>query len=45
MDTKIMLSATWVVVTLIYLYDNVLRVCSGDLAKSMINMNFNQFLI
>ncbi len=44
MDSKIMLSATWVVVTLIYLYDDVLRICSGDLAKSMANMNFNQFV-
>ena len=44
MDTKILLSATWVVVTLIYLYDDVLRICSGDLAKSMANMNFNQFV-
>ena len=34
MDTKIILSATWVVVTLIYLYGDVLRICSGDLAKS-----------
>ena len=42
MDTKIMLSATWVVVTLIYLYGDVLRICSGDLAKTMANMNFNQ---
>ena len=44
MDTKIMLSATWVVVTLIYLYGDVLRICSGDYAKSMANMNFNQFV-
>jgi hypothetical protein len=44
MDTKIMLFATWVVVTLIYLYGDVLRICSGDLAKSMANMNFNQFV-
>jgi hypothetical protein len=42
MDTKILLSASWVVVTLIYLYDDVLRICSGDFAKSMTNMNFNQ---
>ena len=42
MDTKIMLSATWVVVTLIYLYGDVLRICSGDVAKA--NMNFNQFV-
>jgi len=44
MDTKILLSATWVVVTLIYLYGDVLRICSGDFAKSMANMNFNQFV-
>jgi hypothetical protein len=44
MDSKIMLSGTWVVVTLIYLYGDVLRICSGDLAKSMTNMNFNQFV-
>jgi hypothetical protein len=44
MDTKIILSATWVVVMLIYLYGDVLRICSGDLAKSMANMNFNQFV-
>jgi len=42
MDTKILLSASWVVVTLFYLYDDVLRICSGDFAKSMTNMNFNQ---
>ena len=44
MDTKILLSATWVVVTLIYLYGDVLRICSGDFAKSMANLNFNQFV-
>ncbi len=42
MDTKILLSASWVVVTLIYLYGDVLRICSGDFAKSMTNLNFNQ---
>jgi hypothetical protein len=42
MDTKIILSASWVVVTLIYLYGDVLRICSGDLAKSMADKNFNQ---
>ena len=44
MDTKIILSASWVVVTLIYLYGDVLRICSGDFAKSMTNMNFNQLV-
>ncbi len=42
MDTKILLSASWVVVTLIYLYGDVLRICSGDLAKTMANQSFNQ---
>ncbi len=42
MDTKIILSASWVVVTLIYLYGDVLRICSGDQAKTMANMSFNQ---
>ncbi len=41
MDAKILLSASWLVVTLIYLYDDVLRICSGDLAKSMASLNFN----
>ena len=44
LDMRIILSATWVVVTLIYLYGDVLRICSGDFAKSMTNMNFNQFV-
>ncbi|MEN6507227.1 MAG: hypothetical protein ABFD63_00315 [Smithella sp.] len=44
MDTKYFLSSTWVVVTLIYLYDDVLRICSGDFAKSMADMKFNQFV-
>jgi hypothetical protein len=42
MDPRILLSATWVVVTLIYLYDDVLRICSGDVQKSMAAVNFNQ---
>ena len=42
MDTKIMLPATWVVVTLIYLYGDVLRICKGE-AKAMADMNLNQF--
>jgi hypothetical protein len=45
MDTKIILSATWVIVTLIYLYGDVLRICSGDLAKKpMAGKNLNQFV-
>ena len=42
MEPRIMLFATWVVVTLIYLYGDVLRICSGDFAKMMTNMSFNQ---
>ncbi len=34
MDTKIVLSATWVVVTLIYLYGDVLRICQRRHGKS-----------
>jgi hypothetical protein len=45
MDTKIILSAIWVVVVLIFLYGDVLRICSGDLAKKpMAGMNLNQFV-
>ncbi len=45
MNTNIMLSVTWVVVTLIYLYGDVLRICSGDLAKRpMADKNLNQFV-
>ncbi len=44
MDTKITLSATWVVVTLIYLYGDVLRIYhGGGTAKALANMNLNQF--
>ena len=44
MDTKYFISSTWVVVVLIYLYGDVLRICSGDFAKSMADKNFNQFV-
>jgi hypothetical protein len=44
LDTRITLSATWAVVTLIFLYGDVLRICSGDLAKSNTSINFNQFV-
>ena len=43
LDMRIILSATWVVVTLIYLYGDVFRIYSGDFAK-MANMNFNQLV-
>jgi hypothetical protein len=45
MEPKNILPVTWVVVTLIYLYGDVLRICSGDLAKNpMADKNFNQFV-
>ncbi len=44
MDKKIILSATWVVVTLIYLYGDVLRIYyGGEKAKALAGMNLNQF--
>ena len=45
LDTRIILSATWVVVTLIYLYGDVLRIYhSGDMAKALADMKLNQFV-
>ena len=45
MNTKIILSATWVVVELIYLYDDVLRIYhGGDMAKALADMKLNQFV-
>jgi hypothetical protein len=45
MDKRTILSATWVVVTLIYLYGDVLRIYySGDKAKALAGMNLNQFV-
>jgi hypothetical protein len=45
MDKRIILSATWVVVTLIYLYGDVLRIYHGsEKAKALANMNLNQFV-
>jgi hypothetical protein len=43
LDTRVVLSATWVVITLIYLYGDVLRICSGDV-QAMAAMNLNQFV-
>jgi len=45
MNTKIFLSASWVVVSLIYLLGDVLRIYyGGDKAKALANMNLNQFV-
>ena len=45
LDTRIVLSATWVVVTLIFLYGDVLRInYGGDRAKALADMNLNQFV-
>jgi hypothetical protein len=43
MDTQIILSATWVVVMLIYLLGDVLRIYSGDMAKMMAATPFPQY--
>jgi uncharacterized membrane protein len=43
MDTKNLLSATWVVVTLIYLYDDVLRLYhSGNMANALADLKLKQ---
>ena len=45
LDTRIILSATWVVATLIYLYGDVLRIYyGGEKAKALAGMNLNQFV-
>jgi len=45
LDTRIILSATWVVVTLIFLYGDVLRIYySSDMAKVLVDMKLNQFV-
>ena len=45
MNTKIFLSASWVVVILIYLLGDVLRIYyGGDRAKALADMNLNQFV-
>jgi len=41
LDTRITLSACWVALVLIFLYDDVLRICSGDLAR-MQGIGFTQ---
>jgi uncharacterized membrane protein len=43
-DTRIILAGTWVVVTLLYLYGDVLRVYySGEMAAALADMKLNQF--
>jgi hypothetical protein len=45
LDTRIILSATWVIVTLIYLYGDVLRLYhGGDMAKALADMQLSQFI-
>ncbi len=41
LDTRIILSGWWVALVLIYLYDDVLRICSGDFAR-MQTIQFTQ---
>ena len=45
LNTRIILSATWVVVTLLYLYGDVLRIYhGGEMAKALADMKLNQFV-
>ena len=45
MNTKILLSSTWVVVILIYLLGDVLRIYfGGNRVKALADMNLNQFV-
>ncbi len=44
MDIKINLSATWIVVMLIYLLGDVLRIISGDVVRGMAELNLNQWM-
>jgi hypothetical protein len=44
MDTKILLSATWIVVMLIYFLGDILRIISGDAARGMAGQNLNQWM-
>ena len=45
LDTRIILSATWVVATLIYLYGDVLRIYhGGGMVKALAEMKLNQFV-
>ena len=44
-DTRIILSATWVVVTLLYLYGDVLRIYhGGDMVRVLADMKLNQLV-
>ncbi len=44
MDTKLILSAIWVVLMLIYLLGDVLRIISGDMVRGMAGLNLNQWM-
>ncbi|MBN1370651.1 MAG: hypothetical protein JW987_01730 [Anaerolineaceae bacterium] len=44
MDTKIILSATWVVLMTIYFLGDILRIISGDTARGLAGQNLNQWM-
>ena len=44
MDTKIILSATWIVVMMIYFLGDILRIISGDVGRGMAGQNLNQWM-
>lgn len=44
MDTRIILSATWIVVMMIYFLGDILRIVSGDVARAMAGRDLNQWM-
>jgi len=44
MGHRITLSPSWAVVTFIYLFGDVLRICHGTVAKSKVSREFNQYV-
>ena len=44
MDTKIILSVTWIVVMMIYFLGDILRIISGDVVRGMAGRNLTQWV-
>ena len=44
MDTKIILSAIWIVVMMIYFLGDILRIVSGDVTRGMAGQYLNQWM-
>ncbi len=43
-DARIILSAIWVVVMMIYLLGDILRIISGDMARGLAGLNLTQWM-